>query len=73
MIKIDKSKSMKCKLCEKEIEKYDARFNQLVLDEKHAANICLGCVDKFNKWHGKNLAVLFPTKSLKLRFGQKKE
>ena len=64
---------MQCKLCEKDIEPYDARFHHLVLDENNAVDICQACIDKFVKWQGKMLAVLFPTKALKKRYGEKRE
>ncbi|MBN2151005.1 MAG: hypothetical protein JW839_06155 [Candidatus Lokiarchaeota archaeon] len=60
---------MKCSLCEGEIDGYSADLNRLVIDESHAVDICPGCIDKFVKWQGKRLAVLFPTKAMKRRFG----
>ena len=63
---------MKCTLCEKEITNYDARFNRLVIDDEHAADICSICIDKFVDWHGKVIALLFPTKAMKKSYGKKK-
>ena len=62
---------MKCTLCDKTIDKYDADFNHLIIDEQHAADICPECVDKFMDWQKKIIAVLFPTKALKKRYGEK--
>lgn len=61
---------MKCALCEKEIENYDARFNHLELDETHSYNICEKCQEKLIEWQGRKIAKLFPTKTLKNRFGK---
>jgi hypothetical protein len=58
-----------CKLCEKDIEPYEERFNHFVIDEDHAADICQECIDKFAKWQGKLIATLFPTKAFKRRYG----
>ena len=62
---------MKCSLCEKDIADYSIGFNHLVIDEQHSFDICSACIDKFLKWHGKNLATLFPTKAMKKRYGGK--
>jgi hypothetical protein len=62
---------MNCTLCEKPINNYDVNFNHLPIDENHAAHICAECIDKFVRWHGKKLAILFPTNALKKRFGKK--
>jgi hypothetical protein len=62
---------MKCALCEKDIENYHSEFQHFVIDEKHAADICGGCIDKFLKWQSKKFAVLFPTSAMKKRFGEK--
>jgi hypothetical protein len=62
---------MQCNLCGTDIADYSAEFNHLVIDEHHAVDICPGCIDKFVKWQGKKLAVLFPTKALKRRYGEK--
>ncbi|MEX2680334.1 MAG: hypothetical protein Q6373_001930 [Candidatus Sigynarchaeota archaeon] len=59
--------SMKCSLYEKEIADYSADFNHLMIDEQHSADICSGCIEKFVKWQGKKIAVLFPTKAMKKR------
>jgi hypothetical protein len=61
---------MKCSLCEKAIIDYTAELNHLVIDETHAVDVCPGCIDKFIKWQGKIMAVLFPTKALKKRYGK---
>jgi len=68
---IDGSKSMKCRLCEKDIENYSADFNHLFLDKAHSADICLDCARKFSNWQGEIIAKLFPTKAMKKRFGEK--
>jgi hypothetical protein len=60
---------MKCHLCEKEISKYNEKFHHFVIDEKKAVDICFTCSDKFVKWQGSIYAILFPTKSMKRRFG----
>ncbi len=60
---------MKCSLCEKDINGYNPAFNHLVIDERHSFDFCSTCIDKFLKWHGKNLASLFPTKAMKKRYG----
>ncbi len=60
---------MRCRLCEREIENYSAQFNRLEIDEHHAVAICNACVQKFIQWQGKKLAVLFPTRAMKQRFG----
>ena len=63
---------MKCTLCEKPIDNYTADFNHFAIDEKHSADICSSCVDKFIKWQGKKFSVLFPTSMMKRRFEGKK-
>lgn len=60
--------NMECILCEKSIDGYDAAFHHLNIDEHHAVDICPECVDKFVKWHGKQIALLFPTSALKKRY-----
>ena len=62
---------MKCELCKKEISKYNTTFNHLVIDESQAVDICQECIDKFIKWQGKIISVLFPTNALKKRFKDK--
>ena len=63
---------MKCNLCEKIIGNYSPEFNHLVIDEKHSADICGECIDKFFNWQGKKYSVLFPTNAMKKKFGGKK-
>jgi len=63
---------MKCTLCENPIENYSAEFHHFVVDDKHSADICSKCIDKFFKWQGKKYAVLFPTNAMKKKFGGKK-
>ncbi len=62
---------MKCNLCEKQIEKYDKLIHHLVIDESHEFDICEDCVKKLRNWQLKVISVLFPTKSLKKKFGDK--
>jgi hypothetical protein len=59
---------MGCNLCEKPIQAYDPAFHHLAIDDDHAVDICPECADKFVKWQGKKLAILFPTRALKKRF-----
>ncbi|MEI7641395.1 MAG: hypothetical protein WCJ46_07850 [bacterium] len=61
---------MKCTLCEKSIDNYNPGLHNFIIDEKHTANICSECVDKFLKWQGKKYSILFPTKAMKKRFKQ---
>ncbi len=63
---------MKCTLCEKDIDGYDASFNHLVIDETRAVDVCNACIDKFMAWRGKVLATLFPTNTMKKRYGKRK-
>jgi hypothetical protein len=63
---------MKCTLCERSIDNYNPEFHRFIIDEKHSADICGGCTDKFFKWQGKKFAVLFPTNVMKKRFGREK-
>lgn len=56
---------MKCLLCDKPIEGYNAKFNQLKIDESHSVDVCLDCIDKFLKWQQSIFATLFPTKTAK--------
>ncbi len=63
---------MKCVLCEKPIDNYSPEFNHFVIDEKHSADICSECIDKFFSWQGKKYSVLFPTNAMKKKFGAKK-
>jgi len=63
---------MKCRLCGKSIENYDAQFNHMSVDESHSAELCQNCIDKFVKWYGSMCANLFPTKALKKRYGENK-
>jgi len=62
---------MDCTLCKKPIEKYDARFNHLKIDESVSADICQSCIDKFFIWQGELYAKLFPTTAMKKRFEKK--
>jgi hypothetical protein len=62
---------MKCRLCDKDIENYNPDFNHLTINEELSADICGECTDKFMKWQGQKLAKLFPTKTMKKRFGGK--
>ena len=59
-----------CNLCEKIINRYDAKFHHLKIDESHSIDICPECLDKIVKWQGSIYANLFPTKTLKKRFGK---
>ena len=59
----------KCNLCEKIIPKYDAKYHHLIIDERHAVDICPVCIAAFAKWQGKQIAMLFPTKAVKKRYG----
>ncbi len=61
---------MKCKLCNKTIENYNPKFNHLEIDEKTQVDICSDCTDKFLKWQQSIFADLFPTKSMKKRYGK---
>ena len=63
---------MKCHLCEKPIKDYDSNFNHLIIDDTHEVDVCQDCADKVIKWQSKICAVLFPTKSMKKRFGGEK-
>ena len=56
----------------KTIEKYNADFNHLIIDEHHAVDICSDCADKLVKWQGKKYSVLFPTKYMKKRYNEKR-
>ena len=56
---------MDCVLCKKPIEKYNAKINQLKIDESHSVEICSDCIDKFLKWQKSVFATLFPTKAAK--------
>lgn len=62
---------MKCTLCGRPIQNYDAICNHLEIDEAHAADICTECIDKFVKWQQGKYARLFPTSAMKKRFGKK--
>jgi len=62
---------MKCILCGKKIENYNALFNHLVIDEDHSSDICKECSKKFIDWQGKIMAALFPTKAMKKFSGSK--
>ena len=61
---------MKCNLCEQEIKNYDSKFHHLIIDENHEVNICPDCIKKFEKWRGSVYATLFPTTTLKKKFGK---
>ena len=63
---------MECVICKKPIEKYDSNFNHLKIDESCSVDICQDCIDKFMKWQGSVLTRLFPTNSMKKRFGKNK-
>ncbi len=60
---------MKCTLCKKDIVSYNPEFHHFVIDEKHSTDICGECTDKFFKWQGKKMSVLFPTNAMKKRYG----
>lgn len=55
---------MICKLCEKEIAKYNQEFNSLDIAGKRM-DLCRDCIDAIIKWQGKTIAKLFPTKMMK--------
>lgn len=61
---------MKCTLCKKQIDNYHPKFNQLIIDESHNAELCSDCIDKFVKWQQGLFADLFPTKAMKKRYGK---
>jgi hypothetical protein len=42
----------------------------LIIDENHEVNICSDCIKKFEKWRGSVYATLFPTTTLKKKFGK---
>ena len=63
---------MNCALCKKIINKYQAEFNHLIIDESVAADVCSNCVDKFLKWRQDISATLFPTKNAKQWFKKNK-
>ena len=56
---------MDCALCKKPIDRYNAKLNQLKIDESNSVDICLDCIDKFLKWQQTIFATLFPTKAAK--------
>ncbi|KYC46437.1 MAG: hypothetical protein AMQ22_02136 [Candidatus Methanofastidiosum methylothiophilum] len=56
---------MDCALCKKPIEKYNAKLNQLKIDESISVEICSDCIDKFLNWQKTLFATLFPTKAAK--------
>ncbi len=56
---------MNCILCKKPIDRYNAKFNQLKIDESHNVDICSDCIDKFLKWQQNIFTTLFPTKAAK--------
>ena len=56
---------MHCALCHGKIEKYNATFNHLTIDEQHSVDICNACIEKFVAWQGKKISLLFPTKAMK--------
>jgi ribosome-binding protein aMBF1 (putative translation factor) len=60
---------MDCRICGKEIERYNIEFNRLVIDRAIYADICEDCIKKFIDWRAKNLSKLFPTSAMKKRFG----
>lgn len=60
---------MRCKLCDGEIAGYDPTFHHLRIDERHAVDICQGCIDAFLAWQGKMFVKLFPTMAMKRRHG----
>jgi hypothetical protein len=61
---------MKCHLCNQEIKNYNPAFHRLKIDETHSVDVCSDCVDKFVKWQGNVISNLFPTKTLKKRYGK---
>lgn len=63
---------MDCRLCNKQIMDYDARFHHLKIDDSNSVDICTSCSDKFLKWQGGIIARLYPTKALKKRFERDK-
>jgi hypothetical protein len=64
---------MKCELCKKPIEKYNPTLNNLKIDENCNVDLCQDCIDKFMKWQQGIYARLFPTKTMKKRFGSKEK
>jgi hypothetical protein len=62
---------MDCSICKKTIEKYDSRFNHLIIDENCSVDICEDCTHKILEWQGSLIAKLFPTSVMKKRFGKK--
>ena len=60
---------MNCKLCNNTIDNYNSEFHLLKIDDSKSVNICPTCIDKFLKWQQKKFAKLFPTKSIKKKYG----
>ena len=58
-------KGIKCTLCRRIIAGYDPAFNHFKIDAWHDADICLDCIDKFEKWRQDIYARLFPTGLMK--------
>ena len=58
-----------CSLCGKPIEAYDIALNNLLIDTDHSVDICQQCIDAFTAWQGKRLSKLFPTKTMKKKYG----
>jgi hypothetical protein len=64
---------MKCALCNETIDKYSPTFNHLQIDEQRDVNICRECIDKFMRWQQNKLARLFPTRTLKMMYGENRK
>jgi hypothetical protein len=63
---------MNCTLCGKEIVGYCRVLNRLDIDERHCADICRECLEKFRRWQEETCARLFPTKAARKRFAKGK-
>jgi uncharacterized protein with PIN domain len=70
--RVNQDKIMKCHLCNQPIKEYHPSLHHLQINNEHAVDICPDCIKKFFKWQGSIYASLFPTKTMKKRFGDKK-
>jgi hypothetical protein len=59
---------MDCRLCGREIRRYNPEFNRFIIEKDIYANLCEDCIKKFTDWRAKNIAKLFPTAAMKKRF-----
>jgi hypothetical protein len=62
---------MQCKLCDRTIPGFDPKTHRLLLDDDREVAVCEPCALRLTDWLGERMARLFPTKTMKKRYGRR--